>query len=137
MIFRANDSMSASLYSPQMTIDAPGHTYETTFQLSTKNLIPIDGGPSSGAATLTGNVYLHFFDINGDSGAWNPQLVRWPPRMLRIFVTANFRLFDCGNASNSSRLCTYVHILSESYVGRSSKGEARMSSLQIKDLGKM
>eukprot|EP00938_MAST-03A_sp_MAST-3A-sp1_P007129 g7129.t1 len=140
IIFRANGSMSASLYSPKMTIDAPGHTYETTFTLSTKNLIPIDGGPSSGAATLTGNVYLHFFDINGDSGAWNPQFgTLAPANAENLQVTANFTAPTTA-ATFQIHLAFAAHTFTYSpnrMLGGQAKGEARMSSLRIKDLGKI
>jgi len=39
----------------------------------TQDLVPIPGGLSNGAPALTAAVYLHFFDSNGDFGAWSPQ----------------------------------------------------------------
>lgn len=47
------------------------------------NLLPIAGGAAAGAAALTGGVYLHFYDNDGDSGRWSPQWGNHRPRASR------------------------------------------------------
>ena len=66
------DGMAASFMSPPLDIN-PGFRYNASFKIKTKHLVPIPGGAAKGAATPTGSIYLHFFDVNNDSGAWNPQ----------------------------------------------------------------
>jgi len=73
-----DDGLAASFQSPRMSA-RPGRKMTATFFLMTQSLIPIPGGLDKGAAALTGGVYLHFFDANGDSGAWNPQFGELAP----------------------------------------------------------
>ena len=120
-----------TLYSPQMTIDAPGHTYETTFKLSTKNLIPIDGGPSSGAATLT-EMYTYIFSMSTEIlGRGTLNSVRWPSRMLRIFSSPRI-LRHLRLRQRFKFISRLQHIHSRRspnrMLGGQEKGEARMSS---------
>jgi hypothetical protein len=63
---------AASYCSPRFAVQG-GRRLNATFQIQTQALVPAAGGPGAGAATLTGGLYLHFFDANNDSGAWNPQ----------------------------------------------------------------
>ena len=141
VIFASKDEgMSASLYSPKFTIENAGHTYETSFELSTKNLVPIEGGPSNGAATLTGNVYLHFFDENQDSGSWQPQFgTLAPSNSDNLLVKANFTAPTTAS-SFQVHLAFAAHTFTYSpnrMLGGLAVGEAMMSSLRIDDLGKI
>lgn len=77
---RAADTngMAASFMSPALQV-LPGMRYNVTFSFKADHLVPIPGGPASGAASLTGSIYLHFFDVNQDPGAWNPQFGKLAP----------------------------------------------------------
>lgn len=71
----SNDGLAASYHSPRMDITA-ARKYIASFSFKTQNLHPIAGVKG---AYLTASVYLHFFDGNGDSGAWNPQFGKLAP----------------------------------------------------------
>lgn len=132
--FRASQDsgMAASLYSPKFQIEEPGHTFETSLQLSTIDLIPNQGGPSSGAATLTGNVYLHFFDINGDSGAWNPQFgTLAPSNANNVSVKSTFTAPTTA-ASFQIHIAFAAHTFTYRYVYLSSFKTIFITTLQFK-----
>ena len=61
------DGMAAtSFMSPPLDIN-PGFRYNASFKIKRSILCPFQAAQQRGAATLTGSIYLHFFDVNNDS----------------------------------------------------------------------
>ncbi len=64
--------MAASFRSARYQVIA-GRAYRIRWQLITRALVPRRGGLSAGAPAMTGGLYLQYFDLNGETGAFSPQ----------------------------------------------------------------
>lgn len=134
-----NDSMAASFRSPRLTV-IPGRRLNTTFMIRTEALEPIPGGLENGAPALTGGVYLHFFDSNGDSGAWNPQMGtlapantggEWVQRSVTFVVPTTATTVDVHLAYAAH---TFKYEPNRMLGGRAF-GRAAIGSIVIADVG--
>eukprot|EP00940_MAST-03C_sp_MAST-3C-sp2_P002997 g2997.t1 len=128
--------MAASFRSPRIPI-VGGRTYNATFKLLTRSLVPTEG---EGSAYLTGGVYFHFFDVNGDSGAWNPQFGTLAPVSTGGKWIQRRATFDAPTTALAAdiHLTFAAHTFSYSpnrMLGGRATGEASLSSLTIAEAG--
>eukprot|EP00756_Hemistasia_phaeocysticola_P028835 Hpha_TRINITY_DN16194_c8_g1::TRINITY_DN16194_c8_g1_i1::g.7241::m.7241 len=132
------EGMAASFRSPRLTVRA-GHRYNASFKIRTEGLVPTEG---DGAAYLTGGVYLHFYDVNGDSGAWNPQFGSLAPTSTNgawsdqkaSFVVPTTAAFMDVHLAFAAHTFTYSP---NRMLGGRAKGTAALASLMLSDVGQV
>eukprot|EP00939_MAST-03C_sp_MAST-3C-sp1_P002685 g2685.t1 len=136
VIMSTEDSMAASFRSRRSPI-RPGSVQNATFKLKTFGLVPTHG---DGAAYLTGGVYMHFYDVNNESAAWNPQFGelapssthdRWDLRRTSFNVPTTAAYVEIHLAFAAH---TFTYSPNRMNGGRA-MGQAALASFSLEDVG--
>jgi len=130
--------MAASFRSARYRV-VPGRAYRIRWELMTRALVPLQGGLAAGAPAMTGGIYLHFFDLNGEKGAFSPQHGLLAPRDTQGEWVPREWTFASPTTARSVELhITFAaHTIGSSnrMQGGTASGAATISSIIVDDIG--